>query len=180
MPRVPILALAVPLLLLSQAPIATSLAATTPPAASATITVEHPWARATPPNATTAAAYLTLTDHGAPDQVTGASTPVAAMAGLHQTIDNKGVMEMRDAGPLPLDPAKPLSFAPGGYHIMLMGLKHPLKQGEHFPLTLSFAHAAPLTVDITVEGLGSAAPMAMPMNHGGMNMGGMNMGGASK
>jgi copper(I)-binding protein len=143
-------------------------------AAGGGIGVTHAWARATPPNAQSAAAYLTLTDQGPADTVTGASTPVAAMAGLHETISEGGVMKMRPLPPLALEPGKPVTFAPGGMHIMLTELKQPLKAGEHFPLTLTFAHAPPLTVEVAVEAIGAAAA---PMNHDGMSMDGMSMGG---
>ncbi len=151
------------------------------------VAVGHAWSRATPPNATSAAAYVTLTDEGQPDSVTGVSTPVAAMAEVHETTNDGGVMKMRPVGPLALEPGKPVTFAPGGYHIMLTGLKQPLKQGDQFPLTLTFAHAAPVTVTVAVAGIGaSAEPMDHAgmdhggMDHGGMDMGGMKMGGASK
>ena len=52
-------------------------------------------------------------------------------------------MKMRPVGPLPIEPGKPVTLAPGGYHIMLSGLKRSLKQGDSFPITLSFAKAGP-------------------------------------
>lgn len=48
-------------------------------------------------------------------------------------------------------PGTTVKFAPGGYHIMLMGLKQPLKAGDRFPLTLKFAKAGSVTVDVQVE-----------------------------
>jgi copper(I)-binding protein len=143
--------------------------------AGAAIVASEAWARATPPNGRTAAAYLTLTDNGPPDHVVGASTPVAGSASVHETTNDNGVMKMRAVPSLPLDTGKPVAFAPGGYHVMLMDLKHPLKAGDHFPLTLTFEHAPKLTVEVAVQAMGAAPPMAMSMP-----MGGMNMGGASK
>ena len=67
-----------------------------------------------------------------------------------------GMMKMRPLAALPLAQDKPLKLAPGGYHLMLMGLKVPLKAGETFPLTLKFAHASPMTVTVTVEPLTGA------------------------
>jgi copper(I)-binding protein len=138
------------------------------------IVATHAWARATPPNATTGAAYVTLTDNGLPDHVTGASTPVAGMAAVHETTNDGGVMKMRPVPSLALETGKAVTFAPGGYHIMLMGLKQPLKAGEHFPLTLSFEHAAPVTVDVAVQAIGAGAPMDANMHMT------MPMGNASK
>jgi copper(I)-binding protein len=134
------------------------------------ISVEHVWARATPGAATTGAAYLAVTDHGRPDRLVSVSTPVAAMAEVHETIHDNGVMKMRPvAGGIALDPGKPVTFTPGGYHIMLMGLKSPLKAGDSFPLTLTFEHALPITVTVHVEAMAAGG-----MNNDGMqNMPGM-------
>ena len=58
---------------------------------------------------------------------------------------------------------------------MLMQLKHPLRQGEAFPLTLTFAHAAPITVQVAVEAAGASGPAMHPAaaSYGDMNMGTM-------
>ncbi len=127
------------------------------------IDVEHVWARPTVGAGTSGAIYFTVTDKGAPDQLVGASTPVAAMAQLHQTIDDHGVMKMRPVASLPLPPGQPVTLKPGGYHIMLMGLKHPLKVGDSFPVTLTFAHGQPITVTGMVTAMSGPA-----MNHGEM------------
>jgi copper(I)-binding protein len=129
------------------------------------IVLEHVWARASAGNTTTGAAYLTVTDNGAPDRLVGASTPVAAMAELHETINDNGVMKMRPVAAIALQPGKPVTFAPGGYHVMLMGLNKPLKAGDAFPLTLSFEHAKPITVTAHVQAVGGAG---MDHDHGGM------------
>ncbi len=127
--------------------------------------VDHAWARATAPMAQTGAAYLVVHSPSA-DQITGFSTPVAATASLHRSQQVNGVMEMRPVDALPIQPGQDLKLSPGGYHIMLVGLKHALKAGDHFPLTVTFAHAAPITTDVTVERAGASGPgmagMAMP------------------
>ena len=124
--------------------------------------IEQAWARATAANAQTAAAYLTLHGTGA-DALTGVSTPAAASAALHRSQTVDGVMEMRPVGTLPLQPGQEVKLAPGGLHIMLMGLTQPLKPGDHFPLTLNFTHAGAVTTTVTVGSAGAAGPpMAMP------------------
>jgi hypothetical protein len=123
------------------------------------IAVTDAWARATAGAGKTGAAYVTVTDNGVPDRLTGASTPVAGMADLNETINANGVMQMRGVAGLPLEPGKPVTLAPGGYHVMLMDLKHPLKKGETFPLTLTFEHAKPITVQVEVAGPGASEPM---------------------
>ena len=144
------------------------LALAQPTPAPQPIAATNAWARATPGASKVGAAYVTLTDNGQADQLTGASTPVAATAELHETRNQGGVMQMRPVPSLALEPGKPVTFTPGGYHVMLMGLKQPLKQGDSFPLTLTFAHAQPVTVQVKVSGPGAAAPM--PMNMPGMKM----------
>jgi copper(I)-binding protein len=135
--------------------------------------VPHAWARAT--SARNGAAYLTLVDQGAADRLTGLSTPVASAAELHQTTAEGGVMKMRPVeGGLALAAGQTVTMAPGGYHIMLMGLKQPLKVGDRFALTLTFEHAPEMTVDVSVEKAGAMTPPTG--GHEGMDMGGMKMG----
>jgi copper(I)-binding protein len=115
------------------------------------IDLEHVWARPTIGAATSGAVYFTVTDKGGPDQLVGASTPIAATAEVHETIDDHGIMKMRPVPSLPLEPGKPVTLKPGGYHVMLTGLKQALKVGDSFPVTLTFAHAQPITVTAKVE-----------------------------
>jgi hypothetical protein len=110
--------------------------------------------------------YLTIVDHGAPDRLTGVSSPVADRAELHESFSQGGVAKMRPVASLAVEQAKPVVLAPGGYHIMLMGLKQPLKQGDVFPVTLTFANAGELTTKVTVEQQGANMPMEMPMHVG--------------
>src|SRR5208337_4082426 len=112
---------------------------------------------------TTGAAYLTVTNKGPADHLIGVSTPIAATAELHETINDNGVMKMRPVTSIALEPARPVTFAPGGYHVMLTGLKSALKAGDSFPLTLNFEHARPITVAGKVE-----AAMGGGMGHGTM------------
>jgi copper(I)-binding protein len=125
----------------------------------ATVAVTQAWSRATTGAGTTAAIYVTVTA-SQPDRLTSVSTPVATMAEVHRSIMEHGVMEMRPApgGGLDVTPGTPIRMAPGGYHIMLMGLKQPLKEGEHIPVTLTFAHAGAITTDATVAGPGASQP----------------------
>lgn len=120
------------------------------------ITLEHAWARPTAGAATTGAAYFTVTDKGSADHLVGVSTPIAATAELHETINDNGMMKMRSVPSIALESGKPVTFKPGGYHVMLMGLKSPLKVGDSFPLTLTFEHAQPITVAAKVEAAGGA------------------------
>jgi copper(I)-binding protein len=105
------------------------------------------------------AAYLTVTDHGRPDRLVGATTPAAGSPELHETIQDNGGMKMRPVAVIALDPGKPVTLAPGSDHVMLMGLKAPLKAGDSLPLTLTFEHAKPITVIVSIEAVGASGAM---------------------
>lgn len=116
------------------------------------------WARATPPGASTGAIYMTLTSP-AGDRLTGASSPVAREASVHEMRMAGEVMHMRAVdGGLALPAGKPVTLAPGGYHLMLEGLKAPLKPGEAVPVHLTFQKAPPLDVAAQVQPIGAAGP----------------------
>lgn len=122
------------------------------------IVVDQPWARATAPQAMAGGVFMTLTGSGAADKLIGVSSPVAGEAQLHRTVAEAGVMKMLPVAAIDLEPGKTVTLAPGGYHVMLMGLKQQLKPGDTFPVTLTFAKAAPMTVMATVGAAGAAGP----------------------
>jgi periplasmic copper chaperone A len=135
------------------------------------VQVKDVWARATPGGAQTAAIYVTMAS-AAGDRLTGASTPAAQTAELHiMTMDN-GVMKMRQVDGIDLPAGQTVTLKPGGYHIMLTGLAQPLKEGQSFPLTLTFAKAGAQQVTVNVQKVGAMGPggetgngMNMPMKH---------------
>jgi hypothetical protein len=118
------------------------------------IAVLDAWARASPGAATNGAAYVTLKGGDRNDQLVAVSTPVAGTAEVHESFTENGVMKMRAGPNLPVPAGGTVTFAPGGLHIMLMGLKQPLVANQSFPLTLIFAHAPAVTVDVKVQPLG--------------------------
>jgi len=120
------------------------------------IAVANAWARATPGGAKTGAVYLTVTNDGAAgDQIVGVSTPVADRAELHtETVEN-GIMKMRPMPQVELKPGASTVLKPGALHVMLMGLKRPLKEGDTFPLTLDFAKAGKQDVPVKVAKAGA-------------------------
>jgi copper(I)-binding protein len=110
------------------------------------------WARETG-QSDMAAAYLTIDNKGGADQLTGVRAAIG-QAMLHETSLDGGVMRMRPVDPregLVVPSNGKLMLAPGGAHVMITGLKHPLKPGDHFSLTLRFAKARPHKVEITVR-----------------------------
>lgn len=136
---------------------ATFMAASAALADPSGIEISHAWARATPGQAKTGAIYLTITNHGTtPDTLEGkASSPVAEHADLHQMKMANGVMEMRPVPSLTIEPGKSLVLEPSNYHVMLTGLKAPLKEGQTLPLTLTFAHAGPQQVTVEIDKVGA-------------------------
>lgn len=102
------------------------------------------------PTARSGAAYVSLMNHGDADRLTGASSPVAAHAEIHRTDMVDGVMKMQPAGALEIPAHGMLEMKPGGYHIMLMGLAGPLREGERIELTLTFEKAGNVKIDVPV------------------------------
>lgn len=131
------------------------------------VMVQEAWARAMPEGAKVGAAYVTVKGGAEADALLGVSTPIAAQAMVHETINDNGVMKMREVASVPVPAGQTVTFAPGGNHIMLMGLKRPLKAGDRFPLTLKFAKAGDVTVTVTVRPIGSTMPM---QGHDNMKM----------
>jgi periplasmic copper chaperone A len=124
--------------------------------------IGHPWARATPGHSPNGAAYLTLSTEGAQsDRLTSVATPVAAKAELHTHLMEGNVMKMRPVEAIEIAPGAPIVLQPGGLHVMLMGLKAPLKEGDRFPLTLTFEHAGNIEVEVVVEKPGAMEPAHM-------------------
>jgi copper(I)-binding protein len=121
----------------------------------AEIAVTQAWARATPPGADVGAVYLTIENKGgAPDRLVGVTSPVAGSAMVHQTVEEGGVSTMREADGN-IAPGITLDMKPGGSHIMLMGLKGPLKEGETIDVTLSFEKSGEVKTTAKVQPLGA-------------------------
>jgi len=137
-------------------------------AQSADIQIKDAWARATPGAAQTAAAYVTILS-AVGDRLTAVSTPVAQKADLHNMTMDGSVMKMRQVDAIDLPAGQTVTLKPGGYHIMLTGLAKPLKDGDTFPLTLTFDKASARDVTVAVQKVGATAPsmpgMDMPMHH---------------
>jgi periplasmic copper chaperone A len=123
------------------------------------LTIETPWARATPKGAEVGAGYLTIRNDGASaDRLTAIAADFAT-AQLHEMSMANGVMKMREvAGGLEIPAHKTVTLKPGGYHLMFMDLKHPLAKGQTFKATLTFEHAGQVPVDFAVMGVGAAGP----------------------
>ena len=145
------------------------------------LTITQAWSRATPKGAKTGSGYLTIENKGsAPDRLVGISAEVAGKVEVHEMAMNNGVMTMRplDKG-LAIEPGKTVKLTPGSFHLMLLGLKSPLKQGDKVPVTLEFEKAGKVKLSLDVQGVGAQAPAGAGNEGGNMDMkkmpGGMKM-----
>ena len=121
--------------------------------------VSNAWARATPGSAENGAAYLTI-QSATPDRLLSVSSPVAKKAELHTMSMEGMVMKMRPLADLDIPAGQPVTLKPGGQHVMLLGLDAPLREGQSFPLTLTFEKAGTRTVTVAIEKPGAAGPAA--------------------
>jgi len=124
------------------------------------LVITQAWSRATPSGAKIAGGYLTIENKGtAPDRLVGGTGEIAGKVEIHEMAMNNGVMTMRplDKG-LTIDPGKTVKLAPGGFHLMIMDLKGPFKQGDKVPMTLEFEKAGKVALSFDVQGVGAQAP----------------------
>ena len=98
---------------------------------------------------------------GAKDRLLGARSLIAETVEVHETTVTDGIARMRRVSEIGIAPDHPIDIAPGGMHMMLMGLKYPLKEGDLFPLILTFEKAGDVPVDVIVESPGAMGPHGM-------------------
>ena len=129
--------------------------------------IAHPWTRPTSAGAPAAAGYMDITNTGrSADRLVSASTPHAARVEIHQSSMEGGMMRMKA---LPSGVEIPaggvVKLAPGGLHLMLFGPKAAVKAGDRIPVTLTFAKAGKVKVELAAESKPAAKPAAMPEGH---------------
>jgi periplasmic copper chaperone A len=119
--------------------------------------ISSPWARATPKGASVGGGYMTIANTGAAaDHLVGGSSDISRGLEVHEMKMEGGVMKMRPvAGGIEIKPGQTVTLDPSGYHLMFVGLKDQLKQGDHFKATLQFAKAGKVDVDFTIEAIGA-------------------------
>jgi copper(I)-binding protein len=122
------------------------------------LVIERPWSRAAGANAT-GVGFLTIRNTGAaPDRLLSASSPLARRVELHTMTMDAAVMRMRPVENIPVPAGDTVQLAPGGLHIMLIGLTQPLAQGGRAPLTLRFERAGEVQLELAVQAAGARAP----------------------
>ncbi len=121
------------------------------------ISIDRPWARATAPGAPNGAVFMTIVNRGAEDdRLIAADADVAKVIELHTHRMDGGVMRMRQVPEIPVAGGSSTNLAPGGYHVMLIGLNAPLTEGTSFSLALTLERAGAIRIEVPV-----AAPGAM-------------------
>ena len=123
------------------------------------IGIAHPYSTPTPPGATTGAGYVdALSNRGATDdRLVAISSPAADRVEVHTMSMDGAVMRMRAVPELVIPARGQVGMTPGsGYHLMLFGIKQPLKVGDEIPLTLTFAKAGKVDVELQVQERGAA------------------------
>ncbi|OVZ60729.1 hypothetical protein CDO44_08375 [Pigmentiphaga sp. NML080357] len=121
------------------------------------IQIGHPWARATVAGQPSGGGFLKLTNTGADDKLVAVRADISATAELHTMQMDGDVMRMRQVDGIALPAGRTVELKPGGYHIMFMRLKAPLKEGSSFPATLIFEKAGEVKVDFKVQAAGAGA-----------------------
>ena len=119
--------------------------------------ISNIWARATPGRARTAAVYITKIHNAGEvsDSLINIGSHLASRNSIHKTIVNAGIAKMRQVNALEIPAGHSVSLKPGGLHIMMVGIKNSLKEGDTFPLILEFEKSGKLEIVVTVGKIGS-------------------------
>lgn len=133
------------------------------------IDVEAAWMRQPPPGADVAGAYLTIRNDGdEADRLLGGSVAFAERFEVHEMAMDQGMMQMREVeGGLEIPAGGTVELAPGGYHIMMIGLSGAPKAGDTVPATLTFERAGDVEIELSVASMG--ASKAPEHSHGAMH-----------
>ena len=115
------------------------------------IDIDHPNARPTAAGQSVGGGFMTFVNKGAADRLLSAKTAVATSVQVHSMTMDGNVMKMRQLDALELPAGQTVELKPGAYHLMLVGLKAPLKSGDTFAMTLKFDKAGEVVVTVNVE-----------------------------
>lgn len=127
--------------------------------------VKNAWSRPAPPGINVGVAYFAITNDGKNDRLIGVSSPVAERAELHMSMTEGAVMKMKHLDVVEVKHGQPVLFSPNGRHVMLSGLKQPLKSGNEFPLTLNFENVGSVMVQVRVDELATKGEGGHKMDH---------------
>ncbi|MDG2268906.1 MAG: copper chaperone PCu(A)C [Alphaproteobacteria bacterium] len=143
------------------------------------LTISHPWSRATAPSQKVGAVFMKISTNGATvDRLIGAQSPDAEAAQIHGHTMVNDVMRMRPVDGVDIPSEGEAALAPGGFHIMLVGLKAPLFEETVIPLTLVFEKAGKVEIEAVIEAAGAGQAKTedvmakpAPTGHGGHGAG---------
>ncbi len=113
--------------------------------------IMHPMAFETPKMAKAGAGFLTITNNGDTDDVLLEVRADFPKVEVHTTEETDGVAKMMHVENLPIPVGETVKLAPGGYHVMFMGLEAPFEDGQEIPATLVFEKAGEIEVTFNVE-----------------------------
>lgn len=121
------------------------------------LTIDHPWSRATPPGAPTGGGFMTIHNAGEQsDRLIGGHSQFTQSISIHQTTMEDGTMRMMPLHEgLEIPAGGSVALKPGSYHLMLMGLDNPLVEGERRTITLEFEHAGEVEVELQIDAIGA-------------------------
>ena len=122
------------------------------------VEIQEPWIRATAPGQKTAAGYMTVRNNSAqPERLVGGSSEAAAKVQTHVSVKDGDIMRMREVKGYDIPAKGSFELKPNGSHLMLVGLKRPLKEGEKVPVVLKFEKSGEVKVDFEVRPLSASA-----------------------
>lgn len=128
--------------------------------ATAEVEIRDTWARATAPGMPMGAVYGVIENTGSEDvTLLSLETDAARLVEIHESVEIDGMMRMREITPFIIPAGGSVALVPGGKHMMLMGLKSALKQGELLELNLKFSDGSDTPVSAVIGGFGQ---MEMP------------------
>lgn len=137
------------------------------------VTLAQPWARATPPGAKSGAAFFEMKASDG-DRLVAAKSSQAKRVEIHNHVMENGVARMRRVEGVAIPAGQSVTLHPHGFHIMLIDLVAPLKQGETLPLTLVFEKAGEITVETVIQPISATGPHGSDHPPGHANAGGAN------
>ncbi len=132
-------------------------AGASPTLAEESVRLSDAWARASVLASRPVASYLTI-ESAVEDRLLGVTTPVAGHVMIHVVEKDGDVSRMKHIETLEVPTGERITLAPGGMHLMLMGLQDKLSEGTTFPVTLSFENAGEITVEVSVLGIAAEGP----------------------
>jgi copper(I)-binding protein len=132
------------------------------------ITVENAYVREVPPNMPNSAAFMLLNNSSDKEvALVSAESDVANIVEIHEHVHENGMMKMRQVPKIAIAPKAQTVLQPGGYHVMLIGLKQPLKAGQMVALTLKFSNDQVVSIEAPVQKIMMKHMQHQPKHHHG-------------